>query len=170
MSEEKREPFEITDDRQAEYAVRKIVEAREDTARWKDYYAGAMAKIEKANEDTEAYFTALLERYFATVPHRKSRTQESYALPSAKLVYKQMPPEYRKSDPAALLQYAKAACPEEVREEVYWAGIKRRIAAVTEQGEAIDGETGEVIPGIAVLPQGPAFRVSLKKEGENERV
>ena len=43
--------------------------------------------------------------------------------------------------------------------------VKKRIAGVTASGDAIDGDTGELIPGVKVIQREPVFRVELAKEG-----
>ncbi len=165
MEEAQRECFEIADDRAADWALRKIGEIRAETEDWTRYYAGQAEAIQTANASREAYLTAHLAEYFRTRPHKVTKTQESYPLPSGKLVYKAQQPAYDK-ELDKLLTYAKAACPEAVKtkEELDWATIKGRIGAVSPEGEAIDGETGEVIPGLRVLPKEPIFQVQLAKE------
>ena len=60
---ENSEVFRLTDDQSAEWAVRKIREARRDTEQWEAHFAGQMERIRKANEETEAYFTTLLPKW-----------------------------------------------------------------------------------------------------------
>ena len=155
----------IKDDKSAEWALEKIREAQEDTARWNAYYAAQMEQIERQNADTVAYFTALLEAWFKTVPHKVTKTQESYQLPGGKLVRKLQQPAYER-DVDALLAWAKASFPEavKVKEEVSWEAVKKRITAVNGFGRAIDRETGELISGVTVTKRDPVFRVELTKE------
>lgn len=159
------ERWSIKDDKSAEWALKKIKEAQEDTARWNTYYAAQMEAIERQNADTVAYFTALLEAWFATVPHKTTKTQESYQLPGGKLVRKAQQPTYER-DADALLTWAKSSFPEavKVKEEASWEAIKKRITAVNGAGQAIDRETGELIPGVKIIQRDPVFRVELAKE------
>lgn len=161
------ERWSIKDDKSAEWALKKIREAQEDTARWNTYYAAQMEAIERQNADTVAYFTALLEAWFKTVPHKATKTQESYQLPGGKLVRKAQQPTYER-DADALLTWAKSSFPEavKVKEEASWEAIKKRITAVNGAGQAIDRETGELIPGVKIIQRDPVFRVELAKEEE----
>lgn len=154
----------IKDDKSAEWALKKIREAQEDTARWNAYYAAQMETIERQNADTVAYFTALLEAWFATVPHKTTKTQESYQLPSGKLVRKAQQPAYER-DAEALLKWAKASLPEavKVKEEASWTDIKNRIGKVMPDGSAVDKETGEIIDGVTVIERDPVFKVEIKE-------
>lgn len=157
--------FLIDDDSKADWALRKIAEAQADTAKWADYYANQAAKIKAQNDQTVAYFTSALEQYFDMVPHRTTKTQESYGLPSGKLVRKAQQPTYER-DADALLTWAKSSFPEavKVKEEASWEAIKKRITAVNGAGQAIDRETGELIPGVKIIQRDPVFRVELAKE------
>lgn len=161
------DPFRIEDDKQADWAMKKIREAREDTARWRAYYAGQLARIEKANEDTESYFTALLECYFGQVPHKATKTQESYRLPSGKLVRKAQQPSYER-DEDTLLAWAHASCPEVIRtkESVSWEQLKKRVEW-SPDGEAIALGTGEIIPGVKAVQRDPVFQVSFTEVDEH---
>ena len=154
----------IKDDKSAEWALKKIREAQEDTARWNAYYAAQMEAIERQNADTVAYFTALLEAWFKTVPHKATKTQESYQLPSGKLVRKLQQPTYER-DADALLGWAKTSFPEaiKVKEEASWTDIKNRIGKVMPDGSAVDKETGEIIDGVTVIERDPVFKVEIKE-------
>lgn len=154
----------IKDDKSAEWALKKIREAQEDTARWNTYYAAQMEAIERQNADTVAYFTALLEAWFKTVPHKATKTQESYQLPSGKLVRKLQQPAYER-DADALLAWAKSSFPEavKVKEEASWTDIKNRIGKVMPDGSAVDKETGEIIDGVTVIERDPVFKVEIKE-------
>lgn len=155
------DPFIIEDDKQADWAIRKIKESREDTAKWRAYYADQIAKIEKANATTEDYFMAMLERYFAQVPHKATKTQESYMLPSGKLVRKDQNPTYER-DEDTLLAWARESCPDVIRtkESVSWEQLKKRVTW-SPDGEAINGDTGEIIPGVKAVKRDPVFHVML---------
>ena len=83
------ERFEITDDGKAEWAIQKIREANSDTVKWQEHFAQQLAKIKAENDSTAAYMTGLLADYFATVPHKETKTQSTYKLPSATLIRKQ---------------------------------------------------------------------------------
>lgn len=155
------DPFIIEDDKQADWAIRKIKESREDTAKWRAYYADQIAKIEKANATTEDYFMAMLERYFAQVPHKATKTQESYMLPSGKLVRKAQNPTFER-DEDTLLAWARESCPDVIRtkESVSWEQLKKRVTW-SPDGEAINGDTGEIIPGVKAVKRDPVFHVML---------
>lgn len=157
--------FAITDDQTANWALGKIKAAREDTDRWQAYYEGQLDKIKAANERAEVYFTALLERYFATVPHKASRTQESYQLPGGKLVRKLQQHIYERDDDA-LLEWAKVSLPSvvKVKESLDWNELKNHLLSSKKGGEVTIAETGEYVPGIWAVARDPIFKISFAKE------
>lgn len=152
--------FVIDTDAKAEWALDKIREARADRDRWVNWYK---AKIDEITEQTE-FDTMNLERmlaeYFATVPHKKTKTQESYKLPGGKLVLKTQNPEYSRDD-KTVIEWAKKngfAQYVKVEEKLAWQELKD----ATEMFEGhIVTEDGEVVPGVEVTNREAKFIVEV---------
>ena len=156
------EQFQITDDKLAEWALKKVLEARKERDR-----LTALVEVERAVLDRKqerinkrfekgiAYFLSLLGEYFQTVEHKKTKTQESYQLLSGKLVFKKPKMEYT-PDNDKLLEWAKANAPEYVntKESVAWGELKKKLeicgesAVFTDTGEIIDCVVVEEKPGV----------------------
>lgn len=164
MREEKT-PWEIKDDAAAEWALQKIVDAKDKLARFKCHYARQLEIMEAECRDTVDNMTAKLEVYFDTVPHRVAATQESYNLPSAKLIRKQLKPELQRDDDV-LLPWITATAPEyaESSWSIRWGELKKRLSVV--DGQAVDTVTGEIVPGVKVEERGESFMVSLHDKRE----
>lgn len=162
MSEAMHESWEILDDKAAEWAVEQIRKAQADTAKWEAHFAGQLEKVRTANQETISYMTAQLEAYFDRVPHKATKTQESYQLPGAKLVRKLQAPEFVKDD-AALVAYLKQAAPDcvETVEKPRWGEYKKRCSLI--DGAVVDTETGEVVEGVTAAERPPVFVVSVKE-------
>lgn len=161
-------PFTVDNDQKAEWAARKIREARQDTQKWTEYYERQLSAIRRANEDTEAYFAALLADYFDTVPHKATKTQESYSLPSCKLVLKAQQPEFNR-DEAVLCDYLdKKGWDDLVRitRRADWAALKKTLK-VMEDGTCVDAD-GEVVEGVQAFSRQPEFKIEMKEDNENE--
>lgn len=144
--------WRITDDGGAEYAMRKIAEARNEIARWRDYYAEQFDKIESQHRRTIDFFTAHLADYFEQVPRRATKTGiEKYKLPSGELVRKPAGIEYQR-DEAAMLEWCKAQHPEFVRvsEKASWSDVKAYII-----------ETGEIPDGVLPVEKPATFEVKV---------
>lgn len=168
MSLNASEPFRVTDDKSAEWCIRKIREAQAEKQRWRDYYAEQQRKIDQEADGTISYFQALLADYFDTVPHKRTKTQESYQLPGGKLVRKQQAPEYQR-DEAALLPWLKQNAPElvKVTETPDWATLRKRLI-IAPDGETVATEDGEIVPGVKAIQRPEVFRVEIKEETGNE--
>lgn len=161
-------PFIVDNDQKAEWAARKIREARQDTQKWTEYYERQLSAIRRANEDTEAYFAALLADYFGTVPHKATKTQESYSLPSCKLVLKAQQPEFNR-DEAVLCDYLDKKGRDDlvkITRRADWAALKKTLK-VMEDGTCVDAD-GEVVEGVQAFSRQPEFKVEMKEDNENE--
>lgn len=162
---ENSEVFRLTDDQSAEWAVRKIREARRDTEQWEAHFAGQMERIRKANEETEAYFTTLLAEWFAIQPKRETRTQAKYSLPGADLVRRKQQPEYIKDDKilAAFLHTSDMDEFVELVPKPKWAELKKR-CAIGPDGVVVDTENGVVLEGVRAEERPDKFEVKLRGE------
>ena len=86
--------FVIDSDTKAEWALKKIAEARKDCAGWVAWYEEKIRQIKEQTEFDTANLEAMLAQYFDTVPHKKTKTQEIYALPGGKLILKKQNAEF----------------------------------------------------------------------------
>lgn len=161
-------PFIVDNDQKAEWAARKIREARQDTQKWTEYYERQLSAIRRANEETEAYFAALLADYFETVPHKATKTQESYSLPTCKLVLKAQQPEFNRDETVLCDYLDKKGRDDLVRitRRADWAALKKTLK-VMEDGTCVDAD-GEVVEGVQAFNRLPEFRIEMKEDVENE--
>lgn len=161
-------PFTVDNDQKAEWAARKIREARQDTQKWTEYYERQLSAIRRANEDTEAYFAALLADYFDTVPHKATKTQESYSLPSCKLVLKAQQPEFSR-DEVALCDYLDKKGRDDlvkITRRADWAALKKTLKAM-EDGTCVDAD-GEVVEGVQAFSRMLEFKIEMKEDNDHE--
>ena len=162
MSEliEREETFVIDTDDKAAWALRKIKEARKDRDEWVAWYKTQIEKITEQTDMNTASLEAMLAAYFDTVPHKKTKTQESYPLKDGKLVLKLQNPEYKRDD-KTVIEWLKTNGHEQfvkTKEELDWAGLKGVTAAF--EGQIVT-EDGEIIPGIEVVEREPKFVVEV---------
>jgi hypothetical protein len=164
QQEEQYQGFHITDDHLAEWAIQKIKEAQGDTAKWQAHFAAQLEKIKAANQSTIDFMTGALGSYFTTVPHKETKTQAKYDLPSATLIRKQQQPTYDR-DNDALLAYLDGSKRDDlvrVKREPKWDEVKKAYAV---QGETmVDPETGEVVAGVKVIARPDVFDVKIKED------
>lgn len=161
------EQFVIDTDVKAEWALHQIAEVRAESKRIIDtseqYASYYLNRIQQEKERCEARcksLEALLKGYFDTVPHKESKTQKSYNLPSGKLVLKDRQPEI-KLDNEALTSWLVSNDPDFVETKLSpkWGEFKKTL---TLQGTDYLTKYGEVVPGITVTPREPEFTVSVK--------
>ncbi len=154
------ETFVIDTDAKAGWALDKIREARADRDMWVKWYEDKIAEIKAQTDFNTMNLERMLAEYFASVPHKKTKTQESYALPGGKLVMKLQNPEYRRDD-ATVIAWLKANGGEQyikTKEELAWADLKANSAAL---GGKLFSEDGEEIPGIEVVEREAKFVVEV---------
>ena len=154
------EGFIIDTDAKAEWALKKIREARADRDTWVAWYTEKIKEIKEQTDFETMNLEQMLAEYFATVPHKKTKTQESYKLPGGKLVMKTQNPEYKRDD-ATVIEWAKThgmAQYVKTKEELAWSELKDATAVF--EGHIVT-EEGEVIPGIEVVNREAKFVVEV---------
>ena len=161
-----KEQFEITDDSTAEWALKKVLEAKGERQRLldlieyeKDRLDAKKEQVEKKYESNTSYLLSKLGEYFETVTKRKTKTQESYQLLSGKLVRK-FAKQKLTPNKEALLQWCKENAPECIKttEEASWSDIKSKLAII--DGAVVYAETGELVAYVTVDEVPPAFDVA----------
>ena len=155
------EQFVINDDGKAEWALNKIAEEKVEMQRMINVansmiikYQEKIEVYQKQFESKTAFLKEQLRQYFETVPHKTTKTQETYKLPSGTLKLKKQNPEYIR-DEEKLLIWAKVNKPEhvKVKESVNWAELKKELKfvddkALTEDGEIVDGVIASERPSV----------------------
>ena len=152
--------FTVKDDSTAQWCMKKIREAEADRAMWKAHYEAQMEKVNKAADESINYFTAKLEEYFANVPHKATKTQESYTLPGGKLIRKKQQPKFETDDEALVpwLEENFMSQLVKVKKSADWAALKK-VVSVTPDGEHVATDEGEIIPGVTVTQRPDVFKV-----------
>lgn len=165
MSEE----WKITSDGEADWALKQIKASEEEYERIKkiadEQIDGILSMLDdhkKTYENETAYLKMRLEEYFNTVPHKKTKTQESYKLLSGSLARKNGTDKYERDD-GVLLTYLEENYPCYIKTEqkVMWADLKKDISVI--DGKAYHADTGEEIPGITVEKNPDTFEVKWKR-------
>ena len=152
MDYELDESFSITDDKLADWAIRKIKEEEAERDRLINIANDQIAELnirinqlETQCENKTKFLKGHLAIYFGTVPHKKTKTQESYKLLSGSLVMKKATTKINHNDDE-LLTYLQANDGEDyikIKKSVDWAEFKKNL--VIQDGQVIDKELGIVI-------------------------
>ncbi len=162
--------FRIDNDHSAEWAIRKITEYTAEANRLNAVREAMIAdyrqQIDEENtrlEKRTARLRAMLMDYFETVEKRCTSTQETYRLPSGRLVRKHPKPKVER-DNDTLLKWMRGnnmAAFIRSKEEPAWAELKAAGVDFDEDGNAIFSPTGEIIDGVKAVPQEAVFSVEL---------
>ena len=158
------EGFRVTDDRAAEWSLKKIKAEKAECDRYvkicQDGIQTYQEKIKEAQgrlDSGTGYLKGLLLEYFQTVPHKSTKTQETYALPSGKLKLKTPAPEFVRDD-AKLMEWLKGRGMNDyvkVVETPQWGEFKK---IINQQKDCVCFE-GEVVDGITLVERPPIFEV-----------
>ena len=153
--------FHVEDDSAAEWCLKKIREEKAELEKWEAFYKGQLEKMQKRADYRIGFFEQKLAMYFGSVPHKVSKTQESYQLPGGKLVYKRQAPEIIRDD-EKVIAWLKTNCEGahvKTKEVLDWAELKKNVVFM---GENVVNGDGEIIPGITVTERPDKFVVEVK--------
>lgn len=152
--------FVIDTDAKAEWALQKIREARADRDRFVKWYMEKIKEIKEQCDFNTMNLERMLKEYFETVPHRETKAQSIYDLPTGKLYFKNQNPEYKHDDKTVIDWLKKNGGNQfiEVEESLKWGDLKKAGAVV---GGKMFTEDGEEIPGIEVINKDPVFCVEV---------
>lgn len=149
-NEARQEPWEITDEGKAAWAVDKVLAARERLARIKAACQAMIAEAEREAEDTEALFKPQLEAWARANPPRKGKTIK---LMTGALAFRIVPGGPRVTDADAVIAWARA-------EGVESALRVKEVVSVDAAGlRAYVEASGDLPPGVDLVEAREAFDV-----------
>ena len=126
------EGFAIDSDQKAEWALRRIREHKADANRMAMVCNAEIERYEKVCKEAAdkcardcAYLESLLYAYFLNVPHKATKTQESYKLPTGTLKQKAREPEYVRADAEIIAWLNDQGMKDfvEVKPSLKWSGL-----------------------------------------------
>lgn len=136
---------------------------------WLDYYAKKIDEVNQKCDRNVAYQKRKLRDYFMTVPHRSTKTMEACDLPNGRLSMSFSKQSLVPNKEAILARLKKDGESEyiKIKEELDWSGYKSRLF-ISEMGDVLDKETGEIVEDVEVKTSEPEFSVKPIKEKESE--
>ena len=166
--EQQKEEWRIDNDSRADWALDKIREARAQYRRLEmvvnDKIAQLKAALEKEKERMEreaGFFECKLAEYFESVPKRKTKTQETYKLPSGRLVKKYKQPQIVRNEDKLVAWLENNSMTElvKIQKRADWATLKKETDIAGEK--IISKHTGEIIDGVRAVARNPEFKVEV---------
>lgn len=169
LMEEKvlKDTFIIDNDNKAEWAINKIKEEQKERDRLIavceekiQEYQEKIEKFKKQYENNTSYLISCLNQYFNTVEKKKTKTQETYQLPSGKLKLKYPSPEIKRDNEKLLkwLKNNKMTYFVDIKESPKWGELKKTISLA---GDKYVTEDGEIVEGVTAVDRPPVFEVEV---------
>lgn len=162
--------FKVTNDKTAEWAVKQIKVAEDERDRLIrlaqeeiDDLTEQISNFKTACENQTGYLKSCLAEYFNSVPHKETKTQESYKLLSGTLIYKKPSAKIIHND-EALIQALDGTEYVEIKKSLKWGDYKKNLAI--ENGSVLDTTTGELIEACTVEDVPGSFTIKYNKEVE----
>lgn len=151
----------ITNDQEADLYLQEIKKAEEKKKEWKAFYKERADSMVAEYDANISNMKAVLNSYFDKVPHKQTATQENYALPSGKLVFKKQNNdfEYDEDEVIKWLEENDGECFIKVKKSLDWASLKETLMVVGD----IVAYDGMVTP-IKAIEREPVFTVELKRK------
>lgn len=143
--------FKIDTDQKAEWALNIIREEQAEAQRLINvcnsqilYYQSELKKIQGKLDSKTENLKAMLFEYFQTVPHKATKTQETYKLPSGTLKLKYPKPDYVRDEEKLIEWLKKMGHTDYVKtvETPVWGEFKKTTTA--HKDPIVDEETGEI--------------------------
>ena len=163
---EEEQEFTINNDQSAEWALLRLKEDKAEMDRFVsicdkqiEFYGEKIREAIEKHDNKTSYLKSKLLEYFMVVPHKATKTQETYTLPSGKLKLKYPKPEYKRDD-ATLVKWLKArdmADYIKVSETPQWGELKK-VTQIAGDKACIDGE---IIDGIEIVERQPEFDIEI---------
>ena len=160
---EDKSEFVIVDDNLADWAIGKIAAEKAECYRlikaceYKiSIFEEKVVKYREQFENKTEYLRSKLMAYFDSVPHKATKTQETYKLPSGTLKRKLSKQDYVHDD-EKLTKWLKENIPDLIVEKPMWGEVKKLLQI--SNGNVIIAETGELIEGVSVEEKPSEFSV-----------
>ena len=163
------------DDMDADNCLQKIENWERFRKFWLDYYDKKIEEVNQKVDNNIAFNKRKLRNYFTLVPHRRTKMQEVYDLPSGKLAVTYKEASFVPDRKAIIERLKKSGETEYVKvktsEDLDWKGYKERLF-ISEDGNVLDRETGEIVTDVTIDRPMPEFNAvpkeRIKKNGESE--
>lgn len=147
-------------DQGAEWCIQQIRNAEAEKQKWKEFYDAQYQKVADTCDLTISNMEAMLQTYFEIVPHNVTKTQETYQLPSGRLILKKQGPEFQRDDEKVIAWLEASGMKQFIKEKTVisldWAGLKKACSII---GDCLISEDGEVIPDVKVIQRPDIFKV-----------
>ena len=157
----------IDTDERAEKALLKLKEEKEEMERITELckkmiqeYQEQIEEAENAYNSKVSYYKEQLLSYFNNVKTKKTKTQESYKLPSGTLKRKFAKVDFQKDD-ETLTHWVKCNADKfvKIKETVDWANFKKELTLTGDN--TVVTVDGEVVEGVLIVEKPETFDIDI---------
>ena len=163
---EEEQEFVIDTDQKAEWGLLRLKDDKAELDRFTDickkqieFYEAKIQEAKEKHDSKTSYLKGKLMEYFMTVPRKKTKTQETYSLPSGKLKLKYPQPEYKRDDDTLIKWLTERDMTDYIKtkEEPQWGELKK-VTQIAGDKACVDGE---IIDGIEIVERQPEFDIEI---------
>ena len=162
---------EDMNDMDADKCIQKISNWERYRKFWLDFYGKKIDEVNQKCDLNIAYQRRNLRDFFETVPHRSTKTMEAYDLPSGRISVTFSKPSMVPDKEAIIARLKESGENEfikiETKEKLDWSGYKSRLF-ISDTGDVLDTETGEVVTDVKVECSEPEFSVKANEKVSEE--
>lgn len=157
------------DDMDADTCIQKIGNWERYRKFWLDYYQSKVEEVNQKCDRNVALQQRKLRYFFGSVPHRSTKTMEAYDLPNGRISVTYGKPSLVPNKEAILERFKSSGDSEfiKVKEELDWSGYKSRLF-ISDMGDVLDKETGEVVKDVSIETPEPKFSVKINEKVSDE--
>ena len=162
----------LQDDMDANEHAEKIRYWQNYKARMVEHFKRQIEAVETKCDSAIGYHTSLLSNYLHRIPHRVTKTQESYDLPCGKIVVTRDHDSIKKPDKVAekeiIARLKKDGGNEFVNtaETLNWQAYKKQLTM--KDGKVVDSTTGEIVGDVQIEHVSANLVVRFEKVEEKE--
>lgn len=159
-----REEFHITDESSACWLLRQLANIQAEQQRIKAQAEAMIARLQTDHDRLTHLFGNELEAWARTELLRRGGRRKSLHTLQGSLGFRTVPASVRITDERAALDYARAR-PEQFPRAVY-TEERLRTGVYSVLAKRAMQQTGEVMPGVELIPEREAFRIQFRTESE----
>lgn len=157
------------DDMDADECFKKIRNIERYRQFWLDYYQKKIDEVNNRCDNNIAFQNRKLRDFFNTVPHRSTKTMEAYDLPNGRISMTFATQKLVPNKDAIIKRFEENGDDEFIKtktvRELDWSKYKSRLF-ISENGDVLDRETGEIITDVAVQVEEPKFNAKPNNEDD----
>ena len=158
--------FVVDDDAKAEWCLKKIREAEQDSKKFLDFYEKQIQEIKQRRDSYIQRMYLYLRRYLIRQREKgltkSTKTTDKYSLPSGVLTLKRGGWDYNRNEQELVEWLRHAGMDSYIKETIKYSpmwGELKKLTKTDDSGNIVLAETGEVIEGVKAVMAPDSFNI-----------